>query len=70
MSEAAVSGARNIDANTPEDRCLVWVADRRGGGQWAIGRVLQFPDGQFVLADGYSSGWDFTHWTPLPPAPE
>ena len=47
-------------------RCLVW--SNRVGVQ--MGRAFVQDGEPYASADGYNGEWGFTHFRPLPPAPE
>jgi hypothetical protein len=69
---------RLIKSAPKEDGVLhvrgVWVHSATTGDRLYFDACAGYlEDGEFVAADGEDHCWqadDFTHWTPLPPAPE
>lgn len=55
-------------------RLLLWVANGGWDGQddSAFGRVYigEHTNERHASAEGYSGGWNITHWMPLPAPPE
>lgn len=79
QQDDCAGGWRKIDENTPDDEPHIrglWVyrTDRTKPPVWfcSVGRVEADEWYRFVDLSGEDTGWhpeDYTHWMPLPPAP-